>query len=165
MQISAVELKEFMSVKASTPDSEVSPLVNRKLCALKRTILQQFSAAPSGASAANSGGAPGAEPNSGPDSRVLVFVTQRVFGKALVQVLLDDKDVKKAVGGVGLFTGANACTELDGSTQAQQDALVAEFRSGSKKVLVCTTVGEEGVDVQKCNLVIRYCACLNYLQF
>ena len=134
--------------------------MNRKLCALKRTIMQQFTAMPLDASTAAASGAaaaPGSGPNCGPDSRVLVFVTQRVFGLALVQVLLDDKELKQAVGDVGLFTGANARAELGGSTQAQQDALIAEFRSGSKKVLVCTTVAEEGVDVQECNLVIRYC--------
>ena len=165
MKISEVEVKELTSVTASTPDAKFNPLVNRKLCALKRTIMQQFTPMPSDASTVAEGkasAAPGSGPNCGPDSRVLVFVTQRVFGLALVQVLLDDKELKQAVGGVGLFTGANAHAELGGSTQAQQDALIAEFRSGSKKVLVCTTVGEEGVDVQKCNLVIRYCMSMLY---
>ena len=156
-QISAVELSLLESVKASTLDSQLSPLMNRKLCALKRTIMQQFTADASTPAASGAAAAPGSGPNCGPNSRVLVFVTQRVFGLALVQVLLDDKELKQAVGGVGLFTGSNARAELGGSTQAQQDALIAEFRSGSKKVLVCTTVAEEGVDVQECNLVIRYC--------
>ena len=163
LKISAVEIKELASVTASTTDSEFNPLVNIKLCALKRVIMQQFTATPSDALMAAAGEAaqaPGSGPNCGPDSRVLVFVTQRVFGLPLVQVLLDDKELKQAISGVGLFTGANARAELGGSTQAQQDALIAEFRNGSKKVLVCTTVGEEGVDVQECNLVIRYCMSL-----
>ena len=154
-------MKELNIVTASTPHQKFNLLVNPRLYALKRAIMQQFSSMQSDsttpAAASRAAAAPGSGPNCGPDSRVLVFVTQRVFGLALVQVLLDDKELKQAVGGVGLFTGANARAELGGSTQAQQDALIAEFRNGSKKVLVCTTVGEEGVDVQECNLVIRYC--------
>ena len=44
-----------------------------------------------------------------------------------------------------------------GITQRQQDELVSEFRSGAKKVLVSTSVAEEGVDVETCNLIVRYC--------
>ncbi len=40
--------------------------------------------------------------------------------------------------------------------QAQQDDVLQYFRNGKYKVIVATTVAEEGLDIQKCNLVIRY---------
>ena len=40
--------------------------------------------------------------------------------------------------------------------QAQQDDVLQYFRDGKHKVIIATTVAEEGLDIQKCNLVVRY---------
>ena len=44
---------------------------------------------------------------------------------------------------------------LAGQIHAIQNKFVQEFRNGSCQLLVCTSVLEEGIDVQECNLVIR----------
>ena len=44
---------------------------------------------------------------------------------------------------------------LEGQIHVIQNRIVQEFRNGDCKLLVCTSVLEEGIDVQECNLVIR----------
>lgn len=41
-------------------------------------------------------------------------------------------------------------------TSVQQDDVLKYFRNGEHKVIIATSVAEEGLDVQKCNIVIRY---------
>jgi ERCC4-related helicase len=54
-----------------------------------------------------------------------------------------------------LFT-ENCFDCISGLTQNQQEDVVRHFRDGLYKVVVCTSVVEEGLDISKCNLVIRY---------
>jgi len=41
-------------------------------------------------------------------------------------------------------------------TSRKQEDVLQYFRYGSHKILIATSVAEEGLDVQKCNYVIRY---------
>lgn len=41
-------------------------------------------------------------------------------------------------------------------TESQQTEIVERFKEGYYKVLVCTSVGTEGLDVPDCNIVISY---------
>lgn len=41
-------------------------------------------------------------------------------------------------------------------TQREQNDLLLSFRDGTHKMIIATTVAEEGLDISKCNLVIRY---------
>ena len=43
-----------------------------------------------------------------------------------------------------------------GMTQAEQDAVIQRFLSGETRLLISTSVGEEGLDIPDCNLVIKY---------
>ena len=43
-----------------------------------------------------------------------------------------------------------------GMTQAQQDEIINRFDSGDTRLLISTSVGEEGLDIPQCNLVIKY---------
>ena len=45
---------------------------------------------------------------------------------------------------------------LSGMTQRKQDDVVKYFREGKHKVIVATSVAEEGLNIRKCNLVLRY---------
>ena len=41
-------------------------------------------------------------------------------------------------------------------TQSEQDEVLNCFRDGTHKLIIATTVAEEGLDIRQCNLVIRY---------
>lgn len=43
-----------------------------------------------------------------------------------------------------------------GMTKNQQVDAMQYFRDGDHKIMVATSVAEEGLDIRQCNLVIRY---------
>jgi ERCC4-related helicase len=43
-----------------------------------------------------------------------------------------------------------------GMTKVQQTDALSLFKEGRHKIVIATSVAEEGLDIQKCNLVIRY---------
>jgi ERCC4-related helicase len=43
-----------------------------------------------------------------------------------------------------------------GMTKVEQDEILRLFREGNHKVIIATSVAEEGLDIQKCSLVVRY---------
>ena len=45
---------------------------------------------------------------------------------------------------------------LAGMEQREQDDVLRYFREGHHKIIVATSVAEEGLDIQACNFVIRY---------
>ena len=45
---------------------------------------------------------------------------------------------------------------LSGMTRNDQENILKLFKDGRHKIIVATSVAEEGLDIQKCNLVIRY---------
>uniref|UniRef100_A0A183HBJ8 Helicase C-terminal domain-containing protein n=1 Tax=Onchocerca flexuosa TaxID=387005 RepID=A0A183HBJ8_9BILA len=55
-----------------------------------------------------------------------------------------------------LLEGINAPGEIGGQSINQQRDTLARFTSGDSKILCATSVAEEGIDIQKCNLVIKY---------
>lgn len=45
---------------------------------------------------------------------------------------------------------------VPGMTQHEQVETLKRFKQGDVKLLVTTSVGEEGIDIAECNLTIRY---------
>lgn len=43
-----------------------------------------------------------------------------------------------------------------GMTKVEQDEILELFKEGNHKVIIATSVAEEGLDIQKCSLVVRY---------
>nr|AXE73264.1 retinoic acid-inducible protein I [Dugesia japonica] len=83
-----------------------------------------------------------------PDSRVLIFVREIDFTFYLVHILMNINESIKAEA----IVGSSAKTELKGN----DDHVLSRFHNGSTRVLVATTVVEEGLNVALCNMVISY---------
>lgn len=85
-----------------------------------------------------------------PDSRVIVFTQYRDT----------IEDIVKALGAAGVrsrrFVGQSDRTGSKGMDQATQTETLEEFRRGEFKVLVSSSIGEEGLHVPDVDLVVFY---------
>jgi len=84
-------------------------------------------------------------------SKVLVFANFRDNATHLVSVLNINKNIK-AVRFVGQANKEND----SGLSQKEQAEIITQFREGKSNVLVCTSVGEEGLDIPSVDLVVFY---------
>ncbi len=54
------------------------------------------------------------------------------------------------------FAGVNqSCTDGGQTNSAQMQAL-ADFRDGRVKIMIATSVADEGIDIATCNLIVKY---------
>ncbi len=85
-----------------------------------------------------------------PDSRIIIFATFRDTVNLIVK--------KLATAGIEShrFVGQANRDSEKGLSQKKQLATLAQFREGAFRVLVATSVGEEGLDVPSTDLVIFY---------
>ncbi|HET6581475.1 MAG TPA: DEAD/DEAH box helicase, partial [Methanoregula sp.] len=85
-----------------------------------------------------------------PDSRIIIFATYRDTVQLLVDYLMKN--------GVACerFVGQAAKDTEKGLSQKNQIQALTRFRNGEFKVLIATSVGEEGLDVPSTDLVIFY---------
>ncbi len=79
------------------------------------------------------------------DTQAIVFVQYRSTIRMLADVLTANGMSAKA------FVG-----KKDGVTQAQQKQTIEEFRKGMFKVLIASSIGEEGLDIPNVDLVVFY---------
>jgi Fanconi anemia group M protein len=85
-----------------------------------------------------------------PDSRIIIFATYRDTVQLLVDFLAKHGIVSER------FVGQATKDAEKGLSQKKQIAALTRFREGEFKVLVATSVGEEGLDVPSTDLVIFY---------
>jgi Fanconi anemia group M protein len=85
-----------------------------------------------------------------PEMKILIFAEFRDT-VALIASLLKDRGIA-----VSTFTGQARKGEEKGMNQKKQVEVLNLFRSGDVRVLVSTSVGEEGLDIPSCDLVIFY---------
>jgi Fanconi anemia group M protein len=85
-----------------------------------------------------------------PDSRIIIFATYR----DTVQLLVDYLDKNGIVS--ERFVGQATKDTEKGLSQKKQIEALTRFRAGEFKVLIATSVGEEGLDVPSTDLVIFY---------
>ncbi|TNN03062.1 hypothetical protein fugu_000091 [Takifugu bimaculatus] len=125
------EYKEELRKLANNPDYE-----NKSLSILRTKILQEFSTRQ--------------------DARGIVFTKTRRGAIALTQWIQEnpkfaDLDVKAAY-----VIGGGDQSVVKPMTAAEQKDVLTKFRSGEVNLLIATSVAEEGLDIPKCNFVIRY---------
>ncbi|QLQ81616.1 hypothetical protein HG537_0F03770 [Torulaspora globosa] len=53
-------------------------------------------------------------------------------------------------------TGSSEDAQIKGMTQKQQKEVIQKFKAGEYNVLVCTSIGEEGLDIGEVDLIICY---------
>ncbi|MFX0170153.1 MAG: DEAD/DEAH box helicase [Candidatus Hodarchaeota archaeon] len=86
-----------------------------------------------------------------PNSRIMLFTRFRDTAK-LLETKLSELPSTRPIRFVGQATrGADR-----GLSQKEQGQILQLFREGTYNVLVATSVGEEGLDIQECDLVIFY---------
>lgn len=86
-----------------------------------------------------------------PDSRIIIFIPLRLYA------LMASEIIERYTGHkAGYITGANAATEKGGCNPVYQLETLKKFSSGEISVLFATSVADEGLDIAKCNLVIKY---------
>ncbi|MFX1279869.1 MAG: DEAD/DEAH box helicase [Promethearchaeota archaeon] len=87
-----------------------------------------------------------------PEARILVFVKLRDSLKTIVKRLSEVEGIHPI-----RFVGQATKSEDDkGLSQKMQIEILEEFRKGIYNVLVSTNVGEEGLDIAECDLVVFY---------
>ncbi|MCP9259015.1 putative ATP-dependent RNA helicase DDX58 [Dirofilaria immitis] len=90
------------------------------------------------------------------DGRVIIFVLTRDFAERLSEELNRDDNLQMLSIKSDFITGINASSEIGGQSVNQQRDALTRFTSGDVKILCATSVAEEGIDIGKCNLVIKY---------
>uniref|UniRef100_A0A915CU90 Helicase C-terminal domain-containing protein n=1 Tax=Ditylenchus dipsaci TaxID=166011 RepID=A0A915CU90_9BILA len=98
-----------------------------------------------------------------PESRTLIFVSTRTCAQKLSEHLgqylskcrsLDLFCGKKFA--VGFMTSSNQSASTGGQSADIQQDMVKRFAHGDLKILVVTSVAEEGINIAECNLIIKY---------
>ncbi|XP_022987458.1 endoribonuclease Dicer homolog 2 isoform X1 [Cucurbita maxima] len=87
------------------------------------------------------------------DIRCLVFV-ERIVTAVALQTLLSVLLPKHTCWKAKYIAGRNS--GLQTQTKKKQNEIVEEFRCGKVNIIVATSILEEGLDIQSCNLVIRF---------
>jgi Fanconi anemia group M protein len=86
-----------------------------------------------------------------PKSKVLVFTQYRDTASYLVDRLRGTAAIS-----VARFVGQASKQNDPGLSQDEQAEILRDFREGDTNVLVATCIGEEGLDIPSCDLVIFY---------
>ena len=126
-------------------NEELSPehLIHPKFYVLEKLLLQEFKI--------------------NPDSRILVFVKLRDSVKNIVEKLkTSNTDIIKPARFVGQATKSK---DDKGMSQKNQLAILEQFKQGQYNILVSTNVGEEGLDIAECDLVIFYDVVASEIRF
>lgn len=85
-------------------------------------------------------------------TRILVFVDMRRTAKKLCECFRKFGDIRNKMN-PQVIVGRGLCG--DGLTIEEQQEILNDFRKGQTRLLVTTTILEEGLDVPDCNMVLR----------
>ncbi|MEM3742813.1 MAG: helicase-related protein [Nitrososphaerota archaeon] len=90
-----------------------------------------------------------------PGGRILVFTQYRDSAEHIVEVLKSNGFRAEIFVGHGR-RGGKTLDKRPSMTQKQQLEVLQRFRDGELRILVATSIGEEGLDVPQCDLVVFY---------
>ena len=149
-----IKCREFEKKYGALQDSDK---VKSMLLALGDLCVQQSNESPDSETSSS----PEAKKN---DIRGIIFVERRYTASCLTDLLKkkrkEQPDLRQIRCGyvVGHNVGQNstAIRKEARMKSKKQDEVLSKFRTGHINILVATSVIEEGVDVPKCNLVIRF---------
>ncbi|XP_077004089.1 antiviral innate immune response receptor RIG-I isoform X2 [Tamandua tetradactyla] len=90
-----------------------------------------------------------------PETRTILFVKTRALANALKKWI--EENSKLSFLKPGILTGRGRTSQETGMTLPAQKSILDIFRtSGDNKILIVTSVADEGIDIAQCNLVILY---------
>jgi ERCC4-related helicase len=89
--------------------------------------------------------------NENKKSKILIFNSFRDCAQNLTSLLNKEDGVSAE-----RFVGQASKEKDKGLSQKQQSQIISDFKEGHFNVLVCTSVGEEGLDIPSVDLVIFY---------
>ena len=90
------------------------------------------------------------------ESRAILFVRTKKHTDALKEWILENCVLKELGIRPGILTGHSSDRGGGGMTKVEQTEALKKFHDGTVNVLLATSVGEEGLDISECNVVIRY---------
>ncbi|XP_039018173.1 endoribonuclease Dicer homolog 2-like isoform X1 [Hibiscus syriacus] len=96
------------------------------------------------------------------DIRCIIFV-ERVMTAIVLQSLFSELLPKNSIW-KSKYVAGNSSKMLN-QTRNKQNEIVEEFRRGMVNIIVATSILEEGLDVQSCNLIIRFDPSSNICSF
>lgn len=123
--------KDFRSVQKITLELHSKGIVHPKIEKLKILLTDQL--------------------KENPHSRILVFCHFRDSINNIVKFFEEDQIIK-----IHKFVGQATRGSDKGLTQREQIKLLNEFKEGIYNTLIGTSVAEEGLDIEECDLVIFY---------
>ena len=83
--------------------------------------------------------------------RIIVFTNYRATAAKLLEALNSRKDISAA-----RLVGQVTKGDDRGLSQKEQAATLEQFKQGTFNVLVATQIGEEGLDIAECDIVVFY---------
>lgn len=93
--------------------------------------------------------------------RCIVFVERVITAMVLQSLLIEIKEL--SFFGTKYMAGNHSC--LQSQTRKEHIRIVDAFQEGKAKIIVATQILEEGLDVQSCNLVVRFDQSTNVCSF
>ncbi|XP_060069514.1 ATP-dependent RNA helicase DHX58-like [Ylistrum balloti] len=97
-----------------------------------------------------------------PDSRAIIYVKTIELANCM-ETWMNECPELQPLNARG-FVGSHAKVGLGGNTRSENDQILKAFRDGTHKVVVGTSILEEGLDIPRCNLVILYDHVTNEIQ-
>ncbi|KAJ8352230.1 hypothetical protein SKAU_G00237060 [Synaphobranchus kaupii] len=128
--------KKKLQDLASKPEYE-----NNGLSTLRASILREFT--------------------NRPEARGIIFTKTRRSAIALQQWIEENSKFDDAGVRASHLIGGGDQSVVKPMTSKEQRDVLTKFRTGEINLLIATTVAEEGLDIEKCNFVIRYALVTN----